>query len=269
MVRSYPLDIDPSKCPHCGSDDIRGEAVDVDGYEASQQVCCESCNTSWDEVYGLMHRADTDGVMGPGVHENNKAARMAKLALQRECALEALMDILTSCDDDDWEQALENLMEAWEEDAMFPPASVMVCETYEHHSVAALMDIHDCAASVMFTRYEKLMQTMSEGLAKRGIVVPENTLMEVSVKEGSSSDEVTPTPQIKLRGVADIKTAIAAGHKVHWKNVGYDVIRNGNSENYLINCPTTGGCVGLTHTSGKLNENIDDFFVVMKGDEGE
>lgn len=41
------------KCPFCGSEDISGEEVNIDGGSASQSVSCMECNASWNDHYHL------------------------------------------------------------------------------------------------------------------------------------------------------------------------------------------------------------------------
>ena len=43
----------PGKCPYCGSKDITGKSIDVDGERATQEVICEACQRSWLDVYTL------------------------------------------------------------------------------------------------------------------------------------------------------------------------------------------------------------------------
>ena len=40
-------------CPFCGSEDIEGDGVDVDGDGATQEVSCSSCEASWYDTYQL------------------------------------------------------------------------------------------------------------------------------------------------------------------------------------------------------------------------
>ena len=43
------------KCPYCGSPDITGKSIDVDGPVATQEVGCDAkdCGRSWTDVYTL------------------------------------------------------------------------------------------------------------------------------------------------------------------------------------------------------------------------
>lgn len=45
----------PGKCPYCGSKDITGKSIDVDGEHATQEVGCDAigCGGSWIDVYTL------------------------------------------------------------------------------------------------------------------------------------------------------------------------------------------------------------------------
>lgn len=40
-------------CPNCGSEDISGESIDVDGNGASQECGCQNCGASWTDTYKL------------------------------------------------------------------------------------------------------------------------------------------------------------------------------------------------------------------------
>ncbi len=42
-----------SKCPFCGSIDIEGGEVDVDGVIARQQITCNGCQKKWNDIYTL------------------------------------------------------------------------------------------------------------------------------------------------------------------------------------------------------------------------
>jgi len=43
-----------SKCPWCGSDEIRAEGlVEVDGAREYQRVACNSCGKEWDDIWKL------------------------------------------------------------------------------------------------------------------------------------------------------------------------------------------------------------------------
>lgn len=41
------------QCLNCGSDDIEGDFVEVDGGGASQDITCLKCYSSWTDVYIL------------------------------------------------------------------------------------------------------------------------------------------------------------------------------------------------------------------------
>lgn len=45
----------PGRCPYCGSPDITGKSIDVDGSVATQEVGCDAsgCDRSWMDVYSL------------------------------------------------------------------------------------------------------------------------------------------------------------------------------------------------------------------------
>lgn len=42
-----------SCCPFCGSDQIEGSSIDVDGGHALQKVGCNDCDAEWNDVYRL------------------------------------------------------------------------------------------------------------------------------------------------------------------------------------------------------------------------
>lgn len=42
-----------NKCPYCGSHDIEGSSVEIDGKSALQKIFCLSCERSWRDVYLL------------------------------------------------------------------------------------------------------------------------------------------------------------------------------------------------------------------------
>mgnify|MGYP001612083688 CR=1 FL=1 len=52
----------PSKCPYCGSPDITGKSIDVDGSTATQEVGCDAndCGRSWIDVYTLTGVMETE-----------------------------------------------------------------------------------------------------------------------------------------------------------------------------------------------------------------
>jgi hypothetical protein len=58
-----------------------------------------------------------------------------------------------------------------------------------------------------------------------------------------------------------IKEAVLSGHVVHWKTTAYRVIRDSIGQ-WLVICPSTGGCWGLTWADGKtVNGQPVDFFL--------
>ena len=58
-----------------------------------------------------------------------------------------------------------------------------------------------------------------------------------------------------------IKAALDAGEKVHWQNRGYNVIKDKIGQ-YLVVCPSTGGCWGLTHRDGvTMNGKPEEFYI--------
>ncbi len=58
-------------CPFCGSDQVTGDAVDIDGMSASQEVTCDACNEEWRDVYTLVG-ISVEGDAPPGEPWNRK-----------------------------------------------------------------------------------------------------------------------------------------------------------------------------------------------------
>jgi len=59
----------------------------------------------------------------------------------------------------------------------------------------------------------------------------------------------------------EIKAAVEEGHKVHWSNEGYEVIKD-NLEQWLIKRSDSDYCIGLTWRDGvTMNGKPEDFFV--------
>jgi hypothetical protein len=48
-------------CPHCDSDQIEGEAIDVNENYAYQEVACLDCRAGWSDVYKLTAFTPTFG----------------------------------------------------------------------------------------------------------------------------------------------------------------------------------------------------------------
>lgn len=46
-------DSDTACCPHCGSTDIEGHSVDINGHFANQDCSCNECEGEWADVYKL------------------------------------------------------------------------------------------------------------------------------------------------------------------------------------------------------------------------
>lgn len=64
----------------------------------------------------------------------------------------------------------------------------------------------------------------------------------------------------------EIKTAVRAGHKVHWASEAYEVslshYRGTGGEQWLIKCVHNNSCIGLTHADGvTMNGQPEDFFI--------
>lgn len=67
--------------------------------------------------------------------------------------------------------------------------------------------------------------------------------------------------------ILEIKAAVDAGHRVHWANPGYRVIRDGLGQ-YLIVFTRTGDAIGLTDQTGtRLNGAPDEFFLETNTEE--
>ena len=45
---------DSGRCPFCGSDNIEGGSLEVDGHQAWQEVTCLDCDGGWDDIYKLV-----------------------------------------------------------------------------------------------------------------------------------------------------------------------------------------------------------------------
>jgi hypothetical protein len=62
----------------------------------------------------------------------------------------------------------------------------------------------------------------------------------------------------------EIKDAVLAGHTVHWKNRLYRVVHDCVGQ-WLIVCPSTKGCWGLTWADDvTMNGHQNDFFIGEK-----
>ena len=48
------LKADGTCCPYCGSKQIEGQSVEIDGGGASQEVSCLKCGEQWVDCYELM-----------------------------------------------------------------------------------------------------------------------------------------------------------------------------------------------------------------------
>jgi len=49
------LEAEGMMCPHCGSDDLSWDAMEVSGFDGSswQDVECNSCSKAWKDIYKL------------------------------------------------------------------------------------------------------------------------------------------------------------------------------------------------------------------------
>lgn len=63
----------------------------------------------------------------------------------------------------------------------------------------------------------------------------------------------------------EIKSAVRAGHVVHWASTAYQVLMhrfNGGPEQWFIKCLSNGNAIGLTWTDGvTMNGKPDEFFI--------
>ena len=60
----------------------------------------------------------------------------------------------------------------------------------------------------------------------------------------------------------EIKSAVEAGHTVHWQNTGYTVFKD-NIGQWLIKNIWNSTVWGLTNIEGKLNDDPATFFIAM------
>jgi hypothetical protein len=64
-----------------------------------------------------------------------------------------------------------------------------------------------------------------------------------------------------FKSLQEIKAAVDEGKSVYWMNYGYQVIKAKTSGEYLISCPSTMHCIGLTHSDGiSMNGKLEEFF---------
>lgn len=57
---------DGMKCLYCGSSDIEGESVTVDGGGAWQDISCSECHATWSDIYTLTNVLVGDDLHAPG-----------------------------------------------------------------------------------------------------------------------------------------------------------------------------------------------------------
>ena len=66
----------------------------------------------------------------------------------------------------------------------------------------------------------------------------------------------------------EIKSAVEAGHVVHWHNSAYKVVKDDLGQ-WMVKCTDNGHCIGLTARDGvTMNGEPNEFFVVFKGGVG-
>ena len=46
--------VQPDRCPYCGSSDLTGGSVTMEGGACSQRVWCSDCDHSWYDCYTLV-----------------------------------------------------------------------------------------------------------------------------------------------------------------------------------------------------------------------
>lgn len=51
-IQAY-VDACKNVCPYCGSEDIEGAYVNINSGHAHQEVTCNSCNASWEDIYKM------------------------------------------------------------------------------------------------------------------------------------------------------------------------------------------------------------------------
>ncbi len=57
-VQSKSYITNPTHCPHCGSNYISGEFIEVNSGYKNQRVSCEKCGRIWMEIYKLIDVED-------------------------------------------------------------------------------------------------------------------------------------------------------------------------------------------------------------------
>jgi len=55
-VQSDDCQLDNSRCPGCGSQQIIGHSVNIDGPRATQACNCADCDASWTDIYTLTNQ---------------------------------------------------------------------------------------------------------------------------------------------------------------------------------------------------------------------
>ena len=50
-----------SMCPHCGSDQIEGASINIEGNKAYQDISCLDCEKEWTDVYTLTGYGPREG----------------------------------------------------------------------------------------------------------------------------------------------------------------------------------------------------------------
>ena len=54
MTDKQYVDIRGIQCPHCHSENISGNTIEVDAGEATQEVGCDDCGATWLDAYKLV-----------------------------------------------------------------------------------------------------------------------------------------------------------------------------------------------------------------------
>ena len=59
-------------CPACGSDEIEGDSITVEGTAAFQAVSCLVCYATWEDVYRLTGYRNLDGLENANEEEEEE-----------------------------------------------------------------------------------------------------------------------------------------------------------------------------------------------------
>jgi len=53
----------PGNCPYCGSEDIVGESIEIEGATSKQKVSCSDCYKEWNDIYTLSDVEEPSGAI--------------------------------------------------------------------------------------------------------------------------------------------------------------------------------------------------------------